>query len=56
MNFREIGTANAPEIEISKKYWMSFPEISPAYAPEIKISKKYWMSFPGFANKGKRTF
>ena len=51
-----VRLAHAPEIEISKKYWMSFPEISPAYAPEIKISKKYWMSFPGFANKGKRTF
>jgi len=56
MKFPESGPTHAPEIEISKKYWMSFPEISPAYAPEIKISKKYWMSFPGFANKGKRTF
>ena len=25
MNFPEIGPAYAPEIEISKKYWMSFP-------------------------------
>ena len=25
MNFQKIGPAHAPEIEISKKYWMSFP-------------------------------
>ena len=25
--FTKIGPAHAPEIEISKKYWMSFPEI-----------------------------
>ena len=34
MNFPEIGPAHAPEIEISKKYWMSFPEIGLRYAPE----------------------
>jgi len=34
MNFPEIGPANAPEIEISKKYWMSFPEIGLCHASE----------------------
>ena len=34
LNFREIGPAYAPEIEISKKYWISFPEIGLCQAPE----------------------
>ena len=34
MNFPEIGPAHAPEIEISKKYWMSFPEIGLCHTPE----------------------
>jgi len=34
MNFPEIGPAHAPEIEISKKYWMSFPEIRLCHTPE----------------------
>ena len=46
LNFREIGPAYAPEIEISKKYWISFPEIGLCQAPEnwnfVKISG--WVS------------
>ena len=34
MNFPEIGQAHAPEIESSKKYWISFPEIRLYHTPE----------------------
>jgi len=34
MNFPEIGPVLAPEIEISKKYWMSFPEIRLCHTPK----------------------
>ena len=34
MSFPEIGLAQAPGIEISKKYWMSFPEIGLRHASE----------------------
>ena len=33
-NFPGMSQANAPEIKISKKYWMSFPEICLWHAPE----------------------
>ena len=52
MNFPEIGLANAPEIEILKKYWMSFPEIRLSLPGKLKFRKIFWMSFPEFANKG----
>ena len=34
MNFSEIGLADAPEIEILKKYWMGLPEIGLVHASE----------------------
>ena len=51
MNFPEIGPAHAPEIETSKKYWMSLPEIG-LCPGKLKFRENFWMSFPGFANKG----
>ena len=60
MNFREIGPAYAPEIAISKKYWMSFPEIRLYHAREFnknyfstKLFALFWMSFPEIGPKFK---
>ena len=39
MNFPEIGPAYAPEIESSKKYWMSFPETRLRHTPETESSE-----------------
>ena len=34
MEFPEIGPTDAPEIEISTKYWMGFPEIRLCHTSE----------------------
>ena len=45
MNFPEIGPAHAPEIESSKKYWISFPEIRLCHNPETEILEKFLDEF-----------
>ena len=40
-----IGPAHAPEIEISKKYWMSFPEIRLCHTRKTEILEKFLDEF-----------
>ena len=53
MNFPEIGPAQTPKVEISKKILDEFSgNLFVSHPGKLKFRKNFWMSFQGFANKG----